>query len=661
MTTFRRSYRGLVHLILTGFMLLAATSGAVAQISTAELGEATDVAFKARFDGTDQHYVIRLPQKFDRREPHDVLIALHGHGSDRWQFANDQRDECRAARDAASKYQMIFVSPDYRAKTSWMGPAATADMLQIIDDLHLQFRIENVIISGGSMGGTSALAFAAMHPQQIDGVVSLNGTANLLEYQGFSDAISASFGGTKAEKADVYRVRSAELFPERLTMPVSLTTGARDTIVPPDSVLRLAEKLRQQKSPLKLIHRPEGGHETSHADGMDAFGFVIKQARKGDALGKPLLEFGATPRKIVCIGDSVTGVYYHTGGRRAYPEMLEVGLRQLYPDAAITVVNAGISGETTQDGLRRFERDVLNQKPDLVTISFCLNDVTRVPPEVYRANLESLIQQCQEHQSQVVLCTPNAVIDTAPRPISKLDTYCEILRDVARQKSVPVCDQYQAGTRFKTRAPWAWRLTLSDEIHPNMDGHKRMAEELCRTIAGKMISLDPVGPPSPSLPRLRLLLKQSKPIRVLAVPPYDSLIERAIKLLQPDASVEVTAWPAHEQTITAWEQQANKLVRSLKPDLVVLTVPREAVAATDEQFVRSFSWTMNWSLSFGLQEWDCVVVHPSVTEPGAVGPRDELFRHLVHAQDLDLIDRPKDDQSTTSELFSKWLRDHVNP
>ena len=34
------------------------------------------------------------------------------------------------------------------------------------------------------------------------------------------------------------------------------------------------------------------------------------------------------PVTIVCLGDSVTGIYYHTGGRRAYPEMIAVGLKE---------------------------------------------------------------------------------------------------------------------------------------------------------------------------------------------------------------------------------------------------------------------------------------------------------------------------------------------
>jgi hypothetical protein len=71
----------------------------------------------------------------------DVLIALHGHGSYRWQFVKEKRDECRAARDVARQHGMLFISPDYRAKTSWMGPAAEADLVQIIGDLKAKHAI----------------------------------------------------------------------------------------------------------------------------------------------------------------------------------------------------------------------------------------------------------------------------------------------------------------------------------------------------------------------------------------------------------------------------------------------------------------------------------------------------------------------------------------
>ena len=144
-----------------------------------------DVQFIADCDGTTQRYVVALPDSFDKSKAHDVLIALHGHGSDRWQFVKSPRDECRSARDVAAEHRMIFVSPDYRAKTSWMGPQAEADVVQIIAQLEEHYRVSKTFICGGSMGGTACLTFAAMHPELIDGVASMNGTANLLEYENF--------------------------------------------------------------------------------------------------------------------------------------------------------------------------------------------------------------------------------------------------------------------------------------------------------------------------------------------------------------------------------------------------------------------------------------------------------------------------------------------
>lgn len=234
-----------------------------------------DVAFTARCDGTTQRYVIIIPKGFQPDTSHSLLIALHGHGSDRWQFVHNPRGECRASRDIAAEHKMIFVAPDYRAKTSWMGPKAEADLCQIIDDLRREHRIDKVFLCGGSMGGTSALTFAALHPDLIDGVASMNGHANHLEYEQFQDAIRESFGGTKAQIPMEYKNRSAEYWPERFTMPVGLTTGGKDILVPPGSVLRLAHVLRRMDRKVHMIYRPEGGHETNYADAREAIEFAI--------------------------------------------------------------------------------------------------------------------------------------------------------------------------------------------------------------------------------------------------------------------------------------------------------------------------------------------------------------------------------------------------
>ncbi len=237
-----------------------------------------DVAFVARVDGSIQHYVVVLPEAFDAARPHPLLIVLHGHGSDRWQYITNPRDECRVARDVAVAHRMILVSPDYRAKTSWMGPKAEADLLQILEELKSRYRIGKTIVCGGSMGASSALAFAAMRPELVDGVVAMNGTANHLEYENFQDAIRESFGGTKTAMPQEYKKRSAEYWPERLTMPIGLTTGGRDTLVPPDSVVRLAGIVKKLQPNVLLIHRPDGGHATDYADGKAVLEFVLAKA-----------------------------------------------------------------------------------------------------------------------------------------------------------------------------------------------------------------------------------------------------------------------------------------------------------------------------------------------------------------------------------------------
>lgn len=237
-----------------------------------------DFAFKAAVDGTEQRYVELLPPGYDPAKSHDVVLAFHGHGSDRWQFIKDGRGECRGVRDAAARHGLILVSPDYRAKTSWMGPAAEADVVQIIAELKQRHRIGRVFLAGGSMGGTAVLTFTVLHPDLVAGVCSLNGTANLVEYGNFQDARTVSYGGTPSEKPDEYRKRSAEFFPDKFTIPVAFTTGGKDEAVPPQSVQRLAQRLKSGGRRVLHLHREEGGHATSYEDTLDAMDFMLREA-----------------------------------------------------------------------------------------------------------------------------------------------------------------------------------------------------------------------------------------------------------------------------------------------------------------------------------------------------------------------------------------------
>lgn len=369
------------------------------------------------------------------------------------------------------------------------------------------------------------------------------------------------------------------------------------------------------------------------------------------------------PVKIVCLGDSVTGIYYHTGGRRAYPEMVALGLKRIDPDAQITLINAGISGHTTANGLARLQTDVLDHKPDLVTVMFGLNDMKRVPLADFQANLKTIIERCRGIGAEVLLCTPNGVIDTADRPRTKLAEYNQAMQEVGRQTKTPVCDVYAAYEALRASDPLAFRLLCSDEIHPNMAGHKLTAETICRTITGKKVSLTDAGPPDPALARTRQLLRDRKPIHVLAMPPYDGWIAAALQAANSDAKIEVTRWDTKEQTLGQLHASA-KAVRQMspRPDLVILAIPlaiTPPLSKPEEAAIADHSWILNYSLSFGVQEWDVIGVAPSLLH-ARVSPdeqdRDAFCRRMFAAQDLPLVTRPADNVEEAKAVFGRWFK-----
>ncbi len=370
------------------------------------------------------------------------------------------------------------------------------------------------------------------------------------------------------------------------------------------------------------------------------------------------LASGGKPVKIVCFGDSVTGLYYHTGGRRAYPELLGGALREAYPDTSVTVINSGRSGHTTANGLGRIVSDVLTHRPHLVTVMFGLNDAAKLPIGAFRENLIDIVSKCRTIGAEVVLCTPNAVLTTPERPVEKVIAYTEVIRSVAREKQVPLCDTFATLDTLRLGDPDAWRLSMSDEIHPNLRGHRRIAETLVRTITGREIASPDAAPVPAPLSFTLTKLRKGLPVKVLAMPPFDTSIAASLEKLHPGASVMVIPWPVENLTRPQLNKDASHRVRPLLPDLVVLAIPRRAKAADREEFIHTQMWIASNSLSRGKREWDAIVVHPDVFEPASEsndGIEDDLIRAIVPAQDLPLVDRAEGDSREAGEILSEWI------
>ncbi len=379
---------------------------------------------------------------------------------------------------------------------------------------------------------------------------------------------------------------------------------------------------------------------------------------------KRLLQ-GTEPVRIVCFGDSVTGLYYHTGGLRAWTDFLGMALQRACPGSIPDMINAGISGHTTAQGLDRIEQDVLSRRPDLVVVMFGLNDMVRVSEDAYRTNLEEIVRRVRKQGAEVILCTPNAVISTDDRPVPRLERFCSIVRAVARDGDVPLCDIYQAESERQQTDFDAWRRTMSDEIHPNADGHKRIAEQVARIITGKTVFLDDVEPSGPGIPGTLNACLTGQPVRILAMSPFDAIIRTSLQELFPDADIRVESWETAQRSLPELTQEAQRRVRTEAPHLVLLAPPRSAAASSREEFIRSLTWLMNWSLPFSKRDRDVVVIHPDVLDPQKTDRspdrrtntwQDTLFRQLVRAQDLPLVDRMPGDDRSPEAVVLRWLR-----
>ena len=103
---------------------------------------------------------------------------------------------------------------------------------------------------------------------------------------------------------------------------------------------------------------------------------------------------------VVAFGDSLTAGYLLPASQ-AFPAQLE---RRLAADGfPVRVVNAGVSGDTTADGLARLDY-ALAEKPDLVIMELGANDMLRgVDPKVARENLEKMLASIKAKGAAILL------------------------------------------------------------------------------------------------------------------------------------------------------------------------------------------------------------------------------------------------------------------
>jgi len=128
------------------------------------------------------------------------------------------------------------------------------------------------------------------------------------------------------------------------------------------------------------------------------------------------------------------------------------------------IVNSGVSGNTTRDGLVRLKEDVLTQNPKIVIISLGGNDyLKRVPKDETFENLETIITQIQEEGAIVLL----------------LGVRGGILRDNYEKNYRKTAEELGAGYVENILDDIIGVSSLmSDALHPNDAGNKLVADKI---------------------------------------------------------------------------------------------------------------------------------------------------------------------------------------
>jgi pimeloyl-ACP methyl ester carboxylesterase len=223
------------------------------------------IAYTSGFDAQDD-WALFVPG--DKHQ--NTIVYLHGSfaHADQIFIRRDIRDFW-LSRIMAGRHPLLSVN---MRGTSYMSPAATADMSDLLDYASEELSCTRFVLLGGSCGASSAVAYALLHPQRVHGVIAM-GMCDILARLDFarrSDnpvlrdlarTVFAAYGATPEEKPGLYQARSILAHPDRMTMPFVLTMGEHDVLIPVAETRRIEAAMRD--NPDFIYHEVPGGDHDS--------------------------------------------------------------------------------------------------------------------------------------------------------------------------------------------------------------------------------------------------------------------------------------------------------------------------------------------------------------------------------------------------------------
>jgi acyl-CoA thioesterase-1 len=183
----------------------------------------------------------------------------------------------------------------------------------------------------------------------------------------------------------------------------------------------------------------------------------------------------AAPVGIVALGDSLTAGFGLDPGQ-SFPEQLEAALRKAGRD--VTVANAGVSGDTSTDGLARLEWSV-PAEAEIVIVELGANDALRgFDPALTRKTLSEIVAKLKGRNQTVLLAGM-----LAPRNLGDdyANAFDAIYPELATEYGVPLYPFFLQGVAGDAK------LNQADGMHPTADGVARIVSGILPDVE-KLIS-----------------------------------------------------------------------------------------------------------------------------------------------------------------------------
>lgn len=206
-------------------------------------------------------------------------------------------------------------------------------------------------------------------------------------------------------------------------------------------------------------NNPKMGSETSSKSVRPSSSGVVSGPPEPDL--RPL---------IVAFGNSLTAGL-GVAPEESYPSQL-----QLKIDASgykFRVVNAGVSGDTSSQGVNRLQT-IIDLRPAIVIVELGANDGLRgLPVDATRANLETIISRLQEAESEVIIAGMEMPPNYGP---VYTEAFRRIFPEVAMKYHAVLIPFFLEGVAGHPN------LNQGDGIHPTEEGYSIVAEKIWRVV-----------------------------------------------------------------------------------------------------------------------------------------------------------------------------------